>query len=323
MKRALIVGIDNYPSAPLHGCINDASAVSTILETHGDGAPNFDCQLKTHLETKSELKGLIVDLFKTDSVETALFYFSGHGCIDAYGGCIVMPDFKTHDEGVSMDEILKIANGSKIRNKIIILDCCYSGLMGENRDSVGHASNIGEGVTILTASRNDESAVEIRGHGIFTNLLLDALQGGAADLKGDITPGSVYAYIDQALGAWDQRPVFKTNVTRFISLRTVSPQVSSDVLRKIVEYFPSAEQEFSLDPSFEDTNSLDIEHAVIEPYAKPENVAIFKTLQKFQGVGLVVPVDAPYMYFAAMNSKSCRLTALGYHYWRLVKDKKL
>ena len=37
MKKALVVGINNYLSSPLHGCINDASSVATILETHGNG----------------------------------------------------------------------------------------------------------------------------------------------------------------------------------------------------------------------------------------------------------------------------------------------
>ena len=323
MKRALIVGINDYPSAPLRGCINDASGLNSILETHGDGSPNFACRLETNIKTKSDLKGLIVDLFKVNSVDTALFYFSGHGYINEFGGYIVTPDFKTYDEGVSMDEILTIVNESLIKNKIIILDCCHSGAMGSPKIGGGRVSNIEDGVTILTASRNDEPSLEINGHGVFTNLLLDALQGGAADLRGHITPGSVYAYIDQALGPWDQRPVFKTNVTQFTSLRIVTPQVPHDVLRKITEYFPDAHQEFSLDPSFEDTNSKGVEHEVIKPHARPENVAIFKNLQKFQSVGLIVPVDADYMYFAAMNSKSCRLTALGYHYWRLVKEKKI
>lgn len=58
---------------------------------------------------------------------------------------------------------------------------------------------------------------EINGHGVFTDLLLQALQGGAANITGQITPGSVYAYIDQALGEWKQKPIFKTNIKRFIS----------------------------------------------------------------------------------------------------------
>ena len=77
-----------------------------------------------------------------------------------------------------------------------------------------NTSIIGEGVTILTASHSTETSVEINGHGLFTSLLLEALKGGAADVTGHISLGGIYAYIDKALGSWEQRPVFKTNVTR-------------------------------------------------------------------------------------------------------------
>jgi hypothetical protein len=268
------------------------------------------------------LKGHIVDLFSGDC-DTALLYFSGHGFINEIGGYIVTPDYKTYDEGVSMDEILVIANKSKAKNKVIILDCCYSGAMGSPEIAGDKTSHIGNGVSILTASRDNETAIEINGHGVFTNLLLDALRGGAADLRGNITPGSIYAYIDQALGAWQQRPVFKTNITQFTSLRTITPQVQIDILRKLIQYFPVPEEEYQLDPSYEETNSPKIEHKIVEPYAKPENVAVFKHLQKFQSIGLVVPVKESYMYYAAINSTSCKLTALGYHYWRLAKEERI
>ena len=48
----------------------------------------------------------------------------------------------------------------------------------------------------------------------------------AANLVGDITPGSVYAHIDQSLGPWAQRPVFKTNVKTFVSLRQTGPPIA-------------------------------------------------------------------------------------------------
>jgi uncharacterized caspase-like protein len=322
MRKALVVGINNYPSSPLAGCINDASAIASIIESNGDGSPNFDVKLVTDISSKSELKGLIVDLFNGDS-DTSLFYFSGHGYIDGVGGYIVTPDYQAHDLGVSMDEILKIANDSKARNRIIILDCCHSGAFGSPKINGGVTTQIVEGVSILTASRDYEPSLEINGHGVFTNLLLDALRGGAADLRGHITPGSVYAYIDQALGPWDQRPVFKTNISRFTSLRTIESQVPISMLRKLTEFFPAPEHEFNLDPSFEDTNTLDVEHKLVEPYADPDNVKKFKILQILESVGLIVPVNEDHMYFAAMNSKSCKLTALGYHYWRLVKDKRI
>ncbi len=322
MKKALVVGIDNYSASPLKGCVRDASAFATIMETNGDGSPNFSVKLETDVKTKSQLKTLIIELFEGAN-DIVLFYFSGHGFLSPTGGYIMTPDYKRNDEGVSMDEILTSANNSKAKDKIIILDCCHSGAFGSPKVSGGVTAQIIEGVVVLTASRDSETALEVNGHGVFTNLLLDALQGGAADLRGHVTPGSVYAYIDQALGPWDQRPVFKTNVTRFTSLRRISPHVPTETLRKITKYFSEPEQHFALDPSYEDTNTKDINHSVIEPFAKSENIAVFKDLQKMQSVGLVVPVDAEFMYFAAMNSKACRLTALGCHYWNLVKNKRI
>ncbi len=321
MKKALVVGINNYPTAPLQGCINDAFAIATLLETHGDGSPNFDVRIETDVSTKTKLKEHIDNLFSGDC-DTALLFFSGHGFLNEIGGYIVTPDYKKYDEGVSMNEILSIANSSKIKDKIIILDCCHSGAMGSH-NLTGNSSLLQEGISILTASRDNESSIEINGHGVFTNLLIDALQGGAADLRGHISPGGIYAFIDQALGAWDQRPVFKTNVTRFTSIRTINPQVPIDSLRKLVDFFPSPQDEFKLNPSYEDTNSKEVKHSLIEPYAIDENVKVFKILQKLQSVGLVVPVNTDYMYFAAMESKSCKLTSLGYHYWQLVKDKRI
>jgi Uncharacterized protein containing caspase domain len=254
-------------------------------------------------------------------VNTVLLYFSGHVFLNEIGGYLVTPDYAKYDEGISMDEILVLANQSKSKDKIIILDCCHSGAFGTPSIGGGTAQ-LKEGVTILTACLDGEPSIEFKGHGVFTTLLINALQGGAADIRGHVSPRGV-AYIDQALGAWEQRPVFKTNVTRFTSLRTVTQQVSSEILRKIVEYFPNPQDEFKLDPSYEDTNMDDVEHIVIEPYANPDNIAVFKNLQKLQRVGLVVAVDADNIYFAAMESKSCRLTSLGYHYWRLVKNRRI
>ena len=61
---------------------------------------------------------------------------------------------------------------------------------------------------------------------------------------------------------------------------------------------------------------------VLEPFANANHVAIFKDLQLFASVGLVEPVGEEHMYFAAMRAKTCKLTALGLHYWRLSKDRR-
>jgi hypothetical protein len=315
MRKALVVGINDYPNAPLRGCVNDAVAISSVFGIHGDGSPNFGIKLLTSPSesiTRPKLKAEIEALFSGDP-DIALLYFSGHGAINNFGGYIVTTDFKKYDEGVSMDEILKLANQSAAKDKIIILDCCHSGAFGSPTTTGSNVAQLTEGLSILTASRDFESALEINGCGVFTALVVNALEGGAADLRGHITPGSIYAYVDQALGPWDQRPIFKTNVTRFTSLRTIAPPVPPATLRKLTEYFPAPQDEHKLDPSYEFTDAS----------KNAANVAIFKDLQRFVSVGLVTPVDEEHMYFAAMNSKSCRLTALGFHYWRLVKEKRV
>lgn len=127
--------------------------------------------------------------------------------------------------------------------------------------------------------------------------------------------------LNKALGPWEQRPVFKTNVTRFTSLRNVIPQVDIAIIEKYARTSPIENAELAIDPSFEPTNSPSVSHTVMKPYADPVNTKVFSDLQKLEGIGLVVPVGEEHMYFAAMNSKTCALTAIGKQYWRLVKNR--
>lgn len=314
MKQALIIGIDNYPAQPLTGCKNDAKRIAEVLNYDGDEQKriNFEIKLALDVESKSKLRVMIRSLFDCDA-DTVLLYFSGHGYMSAVGGYIVTPDAGPNDPGISMDEILQYANQSDVKNKVIILDCCNSGAFGTPANSSG-TSYLGKGMTILTSSREKETSIERDGQGIFTSLLIDALEGGASDLKGDITPGSVYAHIDMAIGNWGQRPIFRSNVTRFTPLRKVMSPVSLIIIKKIVIYFPTSKSEFLLDPSYEWTN---------QEIADPHKVEIFKELQKMNRVGLIVPIGSEDMYFAAMEYKSCKLTALGRHYWHLVKEDRV
>lgn len=317
MRKALIVGIDHYDQCSrLFGCVNDAFAVKSVLERHSDGSLNFGIKLMTASDptssvTRKSLKDQVSELFRDDS-EIALFYFSGHGFIEATGGYLITSECKDGDDGLSMDELLTIANSSKSRNKIIILDCCHSGAAG-SPSAAEQKALLTEGLTVLTASAKDQYSMEQGGAGVFTSLLVDALSGSAANLVGDITPGSVYAHIDQSLGPWEQRPLFKTNVRRFISLRKVQPPIALDDLKRLTDLFPDPGHTYDLDPTFEPTS----------PNPDEYNTEKFAALQKLNRINLVKPTDEDHMYFAAMNSKGCRLTVLGVHYWNLVKKDRI
>ena len=47
MRKALVVGIINYPISPLTGCVNDANSIANVFESNGDGSPNFSIKLVT------------------------------------------------------------------------------------------------------------------------------------------------------------------------------------------------------------------------------------------------------------------------------------
>jgi uncharacterized caspase-like protein len=313
MKKALVVGINDYPgNSRLSGCVDDATKVAELLNTNADGSPNFDVMVSANVKTRAILKSLILDVFGGDD-EISLFYFSGHGCITDTGGYIVTPDFSRHDEGIAMDEILKMASLSRARHKIVILDCCHAGAMGTPALSGNSAAFLEQGVIILASSRSTESSIEVAGQGVFTSLLVDALKGGAADIAGEVTPGNIYSYIDKALGGWKQRPVFKANIVRSVSLRKVNPVVALSELRKLTAYFPTADSEYALDPSYEyTTDTPDIDH-----------INTFKLLRRMQLIGLIEPVGEEYMYWAAINRKSCHLTSMGIYYWKLLTNGRI
>ncbi|QDT16769.1 hypothetical protein CA12_28760 [Alienimonas californiensis] len=156
--------------------------------------------------------------------------------------------------------------------------------------------------------------------GVFTSLLVDALSGAAANILGEITPGSVYAHVDQSLSFLEQRPVFKTNVQSFVSLRRVEPVVTVEEIRRMLEFFPSRGSEYQLDPSFEPRDDGRTE---MMPAADPANVEKLLVLRKYNRAALLVPVGVANLWDACMESKPVRLTALGEHYRRLAELKRV
>lgn len=324
MRIALIVGINHYEhGGSLYGCVDDAHSVKAVLERNDGGGINFDCKIltgtgPTDRVDRGDFKDSIEELFSKDA-DIALLYFAGHGHIEATGGYLLTTDSKRGDDGVSLSDILTLANASPAKNKVIVLDSCHSGIAG-TPPSAGQEAVLSEGLTVLTASTKEQYATEEDGKGVFTTLFVDALRGAAASLTGAITPGSVYAHIDRSLGGWEQRPVFKTNVKQFVSLRSVTPPIPHSELLRLAEFFPTPGYQFPLDPSYEpEMKGRDSGM----PPPDLENNRVFAILQRYNRLNLLVPVDVPHMWNAAMESKSCQLTALGEHYRSLVVKNRL
>ncbi len=135
-------------------------------------------------------------------------------------------------------------------------------------------------------------------------------------MLGHVTVASLYAYLSEAFGAWDQRPMFKANVDRLQDIRRCDPSVPLAALRRLPEWFPEPDDIFPLDPSYEPDKS----QSGLPPH--PENEAVFGQLQRCASSKLIEPVGAEHMYFAAMQNQGCRLTPLGRHYRHLAEGSR-
>lgn len=312
-KRALLVGIDAYDHFnDLSACIGDVTALAFRLATHEDGTANFAVTTLVSSNARVDRSNLMRHVRHEIALQPdmLLLYFAGHGAERAGDVILCTQEGNEHDEGVAFSSLLGLINTSSIGEVIVILDCCFSGGAGSNPVIGGELSYVRPGVAILTASRHDEVAEEmpIVGQGRFSYFLCAALDGGAADVLGNVGVIRAYAYLRESFGAGEQSPTFKCNVAQLHLLRRCFPAVPHDEMLRLPEFFEN-------DPAFE--LRLSPAHEPTSPPKDPVKEKIFGILQRFRAAKLVEPVGVPHMYDAAMESRTCRLTALGRHYRHL------
>lgn len=314
-RAALVVGIDDHDlqHKRLQGCVADAERVGALLAKHEDGSPSFKTRYLVNPQRIERwmLLSEIDRLFRR-RVHEAVLYFAGHGDTDARGGYLVAQDSKCSNSVVRSAEILAMANASRIPDIVILLDCCGASSMGL-ADPGDARAMLRDGITIITAAQDHEVAQHKGRGGLFTDVLCAALEGGAADVRGEVNVASAFAYINESLGPHQQRPELKTHVADLITLRRCTPRISDATLRRLPEWFSVESSEYPLSPAHEPTE---------EP-RNSELEEIFGKLQRCRHAGLVVPVRHEHMYDEAMKSGACRLTPLGRHYRRLAARGEL
>jgi Caspase domain len=333
MKRALLVGIDDYPTfRPLSGCVADATAMRDLLARHADGTPNWRTELITSTSglntiTRHSLRRALTELFANARGADLLFFFAGHGAQTPWGADLVTQDAAEHSLGISMNDLVTLANDSPANSVMLLLDCCFSGDTGNapGMQSTGVAENfrlnkaiVRENVTIMAASRGTEASQEVAGHGAFSRILLDGLEGGATDHRGNVTALSLYGYISPAFDAWEQRPVLKTYLTEPVVLRVGPPWLDAELLRQLPKHFPTPDYRLQLTPA----------HEGVGRPLPPGNPGTFEQ-QQFDYVGrlrnanLLTTDNRRDHYWVAMESGHVYLTGLGRYFWSLAHRELL
>jgi uncharacterized caspase-like protein len=225
-QYALVYGSDYQGSVvgpPLGFPDDDAGAIADILDRKGYNVQKRINAAATSAQLETDI-GSLSGMAEKDSM--FLFYFSGHG--HSLGGS----EYIVFYDGVlvSDNELMRIISRVPSRQKVVIIDACYSGgFIGDSPgvDTEGSSpvssaaeafskyfANIRGGdiayteAIVLTAAGARELSWETGGynHGVFTYFLLQTPRKADANNDGFVTASEAYYFAKNAVvSAWNSQ----------------------------------------------------------------------------------------------------------------------
>ena len=147
MRYALLVGIDDYPQAPLRGCVNDAYNVGGHLISYLGWRAT---ELRYLLDSKATKQAIVSEIKsfakKAQPGDTVILWFSGHGTqlpalnkqgeidgLDEVYCCHGFDWDKADATGLRDDEFARLVHRFRKGVQLFVgFDCCHSGDMERN-----------------------------------------------------------------------------------------------------------------------------------------------------------------------------------------------
>ncbi|UFP96722.1 caspase family protein [Gloeobacter morelensis] len=223
----VLVGVNQYQDRalpPLRYCASDCQGIGEALLEATRTFPNkqllwhhdFAADLPTRKAVEASLERLIAEAGPQDTV---LFYFCGHGAIDAASrqAVLCLADTRLEDlcgSGLTMRRLLESLGRCRAAQQLVWLDACHSGgLSLRNRELTAEALPAGtilgmeellreraaqsRGFYALLACEQSQQSWEFPGlgHGVFTYFLIRGLRGEAANARGFIEMDGLYRYV--------------------------------------------------------------------------------------------------------------------------------
>jgi S-DNA-T family DNA segregation ATPase FtsK/SpoIIIE len=223
-RKALVIGVSDYQDENLENldfCKNDVSVISELLRKNGYDLP--ENKILIGKVSYGVMKKAIISFFRdkdTNTDDTLLFYFSGHGVLDGYGGRFFantqIDSQLPEDNGIPFSFLTEQMQKSHSFKKVAILDCCFSGdalapLTGksgskgaEEAEKRGHEAlrkefEGSEGNCILASSLSNELSYKLpdKPFSAFSYYVIEGLKGavGAYDEDFCVTPSKLNEYV--------------------------------------------------------------------------------------------------------------------------------
>ncbi len=196
--HAVVIGVDEFDDKTLN--LSYAKADATLFGTtlYKRAKEIFSDVKISYLRekdmtSKAAIQKALGDLSSISANDFFVFYAASHGIIVDKTFYMLTSDQKSQEEAaiqkqaLSQHDFRELFRRIPTANKLLVFDTCYSGLINEE---IAHKLASGTSrklnLTSISAAQSKETALEgfADGHGVFTYVLSDALEG-EADLNGD------------------------------------------------------------------------------------------------------------------------------------------
>ncbi len=131
------LGVSDYenPDMKLRYAAKDARDIAAAFEKYGTGRKHVLVLTDRDVKDKSVMEKVKIFLSAASLEDRIVFYVAGHGILDDKLNYYYVPaSFDPEhiaETSISMDELTGCLQDTKARKKLLLLDTCYSGMLGE------------------------------------------------------------------------------------------------------------------------------------------------------------------------------------------------
>jgi hypothetical protein len=147
-----------------------------------------------------------------EATDLLLFYYSGHGLIDADGDLLLTLSNSTFSRAeancLRWRDVKSYVLKSSARRKLVILDCCFSGratsILGAADEAVRRSLEAKGTVVLASSPRNEPSRVDPEARRtVFTDALLSTIEQGVDTGRNVVSVDELFANAKQACRSID------------------------------------------------------------------------------------------------------------------------
>ncbi|WP_344654773.1 caspase family protein [Catenulispora subtropica] len=195
---AVLVGVGSYRSLPQFPCaLNGISDLAAAVGGPGGLFAPESVHTVADPESATEVLDRVASAVD-QYTDTLLFYFAGHGMRDGDGQlCLALPwslDKKSEAERTALpvERVMALMRRAKAENRIVILDCRYSGraMRAPSAFNVHLLTATGQNEKVRTPAEQRNTP--------FTGALVDLLRNGVPGAGRWLTLGDLYRWIGGA-----------------------------------------------------------------------------------------------------------------------------